>query len=121
MLIADYVFVVGFSVIVDVLLLFVALAFVRDSEKEKAFITKIRYAVPILNIVSLVIQGVFVVTEALKQMGDNASLVRASIVVAMVAFIPGAVLAAINYFKLVAWLVEPYEEKKVSKKKKRVS
>ena len=118
---ADYIFTIAFSVIVDVLLLFVALAFVRNSEKEKDFVTKTRYVVPVLYIVSLVIQGVFIVTEALKQMGDDETLVIPTVIVTMISFVPAAVLAAINYFKLVGWLIEPYDKIKEIKKKGGVS
>lgn len=118
---ADYIFTIAFSVIVDVLLLFVALVFVRNSEKEKAFVTKTRYVVPVLYIVSLVIQGVFIVTEALKQMGDNETLIIPTVIVTVFSFVPAAVLAAINYFKLVAWLIDPYEAIKEPKKKRGVS
>ncbi len=109
----------SFSVIVDVLLFFMVLAFVCDFEKGKHFATKIRFAVPVINFVALVIEGIFVGASISEKLDADMTIVM--VFVAVVVFVPVIVLSVVNYYKLVAWVVDPYEQTKVSEKKKGAS
>ncbi len=109
----------SFSVLVDVLLFFIVLAFVCDLEKAKGFAKKIRFAVPVINFIALLIEGIFVGANISEKLGADMTI--AMVFVAVVVFVPVIVLSVVNYYKLVAWVVDPYEQTKVSKKKKGAS
>lgn len=106
----------SFSVLVDVLVFFIVLAFVYDFEKVKQFAVKTRFAVPVINFIALLIEGIFICSNISGKLDVDMTIV--TVFVAVVVFIPVIVLSVVNYYKLVAWVVDPYEQTKVSKKKK---
>lgn len=106
----------SFSVLVDVLVFFIVLAFVCDCEKGKLFAIKTRFAVPVINFIVLLIEGIFIGANISKKLNVGMNIV--TVFVAVVVFVPVIVLSVVNYYKLVAWVMDPYEQTKVSKKKK---
>ncbi|MBQ8183198.1 MAG: hypothetical protein IJ025_04785 [Clostridia bacterium] len=116
-IVSDYVYGTAISVIVDVLLLFIVVVFVCGAEKWKNLAAKIRMVVPVMNIIALIVQGVFTVKGLTDKLGADGSVVMASAVLVVIMLIPVGVLSIINYYKLVKWVVDPYEVTKGSKKK----
>ena len=106
----------SFSALVDILVFFIVLAFVCDFEKVKQFAVKTRFAVPVINFIALLIEGIFICSNMSEKLDVDMTI--AMVLVAVVVFIPVIVLSVVNYYKLVAWVVDPYEQTKVSKKKK---
>lgn len=106
----------SFSVLVDVLVFFIVLAFVCDFKKIKQFAVKTRFAVPVISFIALLIEGIFICSNISEKLDVDMTI--AMLFAAVVVFVPVIVLSVVNYYKLVAWVMDPYEQTKVSKKKK---
>ncbi len=109
----------SFSVLVDLLMIFIVLAFVCDFEKGKEFAKKIKRAIPVVVFSCLLIDSIFIGINISEKI--NVDITIPMVLIAAAVFLPAVVLYVAIYYKLVLWVMDPYEEKQKSKKKKVVS
>ena len=104
------------SVLVDLLILFIVLAFVCDLEKGKTFVQKIKRVIPVVFFICLFVDGIFMGINISEKI--NADITILMVMIAVAVFLPVVILNVAIYYKLVLWVLDPFEEKQKSKKKK---
>ncbi len=123
--IAYLVFIIGFkapinifSLVIKLILVFIAYCLISDkSEKLKTIATKIRYIVPVGELIFLIfsaIRTIISVNSALTKNlaasgGPESNVLVFSTVFTSVFTVLAGILPVINYFILVNWLAKPYE------------
>ena len=104
------------SVLVDLLILLIVLAFVCDLEKGKTFVQKIKRFIPVVFFICLFVDGIFMGINISEKI--NADITILMVMIAVAVFLPVVILNVAIYYKLVLWVLDPFEEKQKSKKKK---
>ena len=107
---------ISLSVLVDLLILLIVLAFVCDLEKGKTFVQKIKRFIPVVFFICLFVDGIFMGINISEKI--NADITILMVMIAVVVFLPVVILNVAIYYKLVLWVLDPFEEKQKSKKKK---
>ena len=107
---------ISLSVLVDLLILLIVLAFVCDLEKGKTFVQKIKRFIPVVFFICLFVDGIFMGINISEKI--NAAITILMVMIAVVVFLPVVILNVAIYYKLVLWVLEPFEEKQKSKMKK---
>lgn len=107
---------VSISVLIELMIFFVVLAFVFDLEKGKNFIIKARPAIPAITFICLMIDSIFISVNISEKISMDITM--AIVLIAGVVFLPAVILYVAIYYKLVLWVIDPYEVNQKSKKKK---